>query len=653
MCFSHVSTSMSLCSRLPLMAKKLEEHLYRSAHFKDAYNDLASLKKRLHLIAKGVGIPKSNTPSVSSVGTDPSGMFTTSLTGNITQGSVSTPASIVNLLQPISATSHGSFKSLGSNLGTTSSILSEEMEPDEPLPLQSKKKQLPERPQPGSADLQETSQSESMTDNNDDGPSNDTELDRLNKNLAQATAQRSSGDASSLEEDDDPHSEKKNVILHQQQRRLLLLRHASKCGEGLQCRVKFCPQMVTLWKHMKTCRDKNCKAAHCLSSRCVLNHYRICKSEGLTSSCAICAPVMKHIRLKESSSGSHDPDLLNQMGALSDAEPYDEIFVGGEADEEQDSSDSFRALKDALVSDVPKEPSDEMDLFVPQPETTQTGEEFMTKQDLLKKVQQQKVTLTSQNQNLQQQLQLQCASSPLQLGQLQKQQNILQHLNQQFQRQQVVLESEIQRQGGEDKSSDSTESDIQQGPGKNLSKQEGKRTLESVDGANKESRPEKVLKRDNSTVSITASVSSDGSATKKSSSLITSMQTSDVEAHLNSLLNSGRLTPRNISRKCLPIVKRLRDHENGWVFSEPVDPVELGINDYFDIVEHPMDLDLVTKKLENGVYWDIASFRKDTRLVFENAILYNGKDSDVGMMAQKLLDAFEQDISNCFKGTLV
>ena len=71
LCPQMVSFTFFQCSRLPLMAKKLEEHLYRSAHLKDAYIDLASLKKRLHLIAKGVGIPKSNTPSVSSVGTDP------------------------------------------------------------------------------------------------------------------------------------------------------------------------------------------------------------------------------------------------------------------------------------------------------------------------------------------------------------------------------------------------------------------------------------------------------------------------------------------------------------------------------------------------------------------------------------------------------
>ena len=40
------------------MAKKLEEHLYRTATTRDDYIESASLKRRLHLIAKGVGLSK-------------------------------------------------------------------------------------------------------------------------------------------------------------------------------------------------------------------------------------------------------------------------------------------------------------------------------------------------------------------------------------------------------------------------------------------------------------------------------------------------------------------------------------------------------------------------------------------------------------------
>ena len=37
-----------------------------------------------------------------------------------------------------------------------------------------------------------------------------------------------------------------------------------------------------------------------------------------------------------------------------------------------------------------------------------------------------------------------------------------------------------------------------------------------------------------------------------------------------------------------------------WVFSEPVDPVTLGIPDYFDVIKHPMDLGTVKAQLSSG-----------------------------------------------------
>ena len=40
------------------MAKKLEEHLYRSALTKEEYVDQSTLKKRLQMIAHGLGVPK-------------------------------------------------------------------------------------------------------------------------------------------------------------------------------------------------------------------------------------------------------------------------------------------------------------------------------------------------------------------------------------------------------------------------------------------------------------------------------------------------------------------------------------------------------------------------------------------------------------------
>ena len=132
----------------------------------------------------------------------------------------------------------------------------------------------------------------------------------------------------------------------------------------------------------------------------------------------------------------------------------------------------------------------------------------------------------------------------------------------------------------------------------------------------------------------------ESSTDKGGSSIITSMPIPAIEQHLDSLVNTGQMTPRYIASKCIPLVKKLINHEHGWVFKDAVDPIELGIPDYFDIVDHPMDLTLVKNKLEDGAYKEIAPFERDTKLVFENAILFNGEDSDVGAMAKELLEIF-------------
>lgn len=101
-----------------------------------------------------------------------------------------------------------------------------------------------------------------------------------------------------------------------------------------------------------------------------------------------------------------------------------------------------------------------------------------------------------------------------------------------------------------------------------------------------------------------------------------------------------------LGQKFRTIIQKLIDHEHGWVFKDPVDPVELGIPEYFTIVENPMDLTLVDHRIRNGVYTTWETFERDSKLVFENAILFNGTESDVGRMASELLDIFDQDVEN-------
>jgi E1A/CREB-binding protein len=79
------------------------------------------------------------------------------------------------------------------------------------------------------------------------------------------------------------------------------------------------------------------------------------------------------------------------------------------------------------------------------------------------------------------------------------------------------------------------------------------------------------------------------------------------------------------------------------VFNCPVDPVELGLPDYFDIIKKPMDLGSVQKRLENGAYHAIEDFEADVKLTFENAMTYNENGSVVYDMARELLNKFSSD----------
>lgn len=129
-----------------------------------------------------------------------------------------------------------------------------------------------------------------------------------------------------------------------------------------------------------------------------------------------------------------------------------------------------------------------------------------------------------------------------------------------------------------------------------------------------------------------------------------SLPKGDVEQHLLMLNKGLHLTSRTITHKCLPIVQQLIDDPYGWVFRDAVDPVLFGLPDYFEVVKNPMHLLLVKKKLENAVYTDMASFERDVKLVFENAILYNGEESDVGTLAKTMKGVFETEYKKVCEG---
>ncbi|CAN1150198.1 Transcription factor GTE12 [Linum perenne] len=102
-----------------------------------------------------------------------------------------------------------------------------------------------------------------------------------------------------------------------------------------------------------------------------------------------------------------------------------------------------------------------------------------------------------------------------------------------------------------------------------------------------------------------------------------------------------RRMDRTTTQQCSALLKVLIGHPDGWIFSKPVDIVELKIPDYFTIISHPMDLGTISSKLSKKLYPSTEDFAADVRLTFANAMLYNPPSNSVHMAAMGLGELFE------------
>lgn len=107
---------------------------------------------------------------------------------------------------------------------------------------------------------------------------------------------------------------------------------------------------------------------------------------------------------------------------------------------------------------------------------------------------------------------------------------------------------------------------------------------------------------------------------------------------------SGQQRPRltnqldYIKKNVLP---NIRKHKHSWPFQRPVNPVELGLPDYFDVVKRPMDLSTIKKKIDRNEYSGGSEALADFELMFSNCYLYNKPTDDVTLMCQEVESFFK------------
>ncbi|KAJ6851300.1 putative transcription factor GTE4 isoform X2 [Iris pallida] len=95
-------------------------------------------------------------------------------------------------------------------------------------------------------------------------------------------------------------------------------------------------------------------------------------------------------------------------------------------------------------------------------------------------------------------------------------------------------------------------------------------------------------------------------------------------------------------KSCASLLQKLMKHKHGWVFNNPVDVKGLNLHDYYTIIKNPMDLGTVKSRLSKNWYKTLEEFAEDVRLTFLNAMTYNPKGQDVHVMAEQLLQIFEE-----------
>nr|GMD77277.1 transcription factor GTE1-like [Ipomoea batatas] len=102
---------------------------------------------------------------------------------------------------------------------------------------------------------------------------------------------------------------------------------------------------------------------------------------------------------------------------------------------------------------------------------------------------------------------------------------------------------------------------------------------------------------------------------------------------------------QELMRQFGTILRQITQHKWAGPFMQPVDVEGLGLHDYFQVIEKPMDFSTIKNKMEakDGTgYKHVREICSDVRLIFKNAMKYNKERDDVHVMAKTLLGKFEE-----------
>ncbi|CAL5009507.1 unnamed protein product [Urochloa decumbens] len=91
----------------------------------------------------------------------------------------------------------------------------------------------------------------------------------------------------------------------------------------------------------------------------------------------------------------------------------------------------------------------------------------------------------------------------------------------------------------------------------------------------------------------------------------------------------------------LEAIKKVMKMDAAEPFNVPVDPIALGIPDYFDIIDTPMDFGTICKNLERGdKYMNSEDVYKDVQFIWDNCTKYNSKGDYIIELMKRVKKGF-------------
>jgi len=119
----------------------------------------------------------------------------------------------------------------------------------------------------------------------------------------------------------------------------------------------------------------------------------------------------------------------------------------------------------------------------------------------------------------------------------------------------------------------------------------------------------------------------------------------DKRAKAGPVQDFGVKMDDSMLKKCDALLKNLLKRNTAAVFSAPVDWRALNLPDYPKLIKQPMDLGTVQEKLTHKDYKLLEDFSNDVRLVWKNAMVFNGADSVYFKNAKQLCDVAEKKLA--------